>query len=448
MMIDKKLSAVEKHRDLILNAERYIWEHAETGFREWETSKYLENAYESLGYELVRAGNIPGFYTVIDTKKEGPEILVLGELDALLCPTHKEVNKKTGAAHTCGHNAQSAALLGLAAALKDEEILSGLCGKIKLCAVPAEELIEIDYRAQLKKEGVISYFGGKSEFLSRGYFDGVDLAFMIHTTSGDNFSIGMGGVGCLAKKINYRGVSTHAGSRPWNGKNALYAANVGLMAINSLRETFKEEDLIRVHPIITQGGESVNAIPDLVKMESYIRGLSFDAIYDANIKVNRALASGALALGANVEIQDIPGYAPNRNDKNLVDLAIEAHGLLNSGREFIKNEVYSPSSTDMGDLSCIMPTIHPQCPGAVGQSHSDTFYIKDPELACVMSAKWQLAILTLLLSDGAKRAKEIIKNHVPRFKSKEEYFACLDRFISEGERVEYQEDGKATVKLW
>ena len=88
--------AVEKHRDLILSAERYIWNHPETGYREVKTSKYMEDAFEALGYTLVRAEGITGFYTVLDTGREGPEVLILGELDAVICPSHKDADPVTG----------------------------------------------------------------------------------------------------------------------------------------------------------------------------------------------------------------------------------------------------------------------------------------------------------------------------------------------------------------
>jgi len=179
----KFIKAVEKHTEKILNAEKYIWQHPETGYKEYETSKYMENAFIELGYELTLAENITGFYTVLDTGKPGPEILVMAELDSIICPEHKDANPKTGAVHSCGHNAQCAALIGLASALKEPGILDGMCGRIRLCAVPAEELLEIEYRTDLKNKGIIKYFGGKSEFLSRGYFDGVDIAFMIHTAN-------------------------------------------------------------------------------------------------------------------------------------------------------------------------------------------------------------------------------------------------------------------------
>ncbi len=82
-----------------------------------ETTKYLENEFEKLGYNLVKAGDIPGFYMVIDTGKEGPEVLILGELDSLICPEYPDTDKETGAVHCCGHSAQCAPLLGIAAAL-------------------------------------------------------------------------------------------------------------------------------------------------------------------------------------------------------------------------------------------------------------------------------------------------------------------------------------------
>ena len=182
-MINNINTAVEKHRELILDAERYIWKNPETGYKEYKTSKYMAEKFKELGYELTLAEGITGFYTRIDTGREGPEVLILGELDSVICKSHPESDPETGAVHSCGHNAQCAALLGIAAALKEPSMLEGLSGAIRLCAVPAEEFLEIEYRQGLRAEGKIKYFGGKSEFLSRGYFDGVDLAFMVHTAS-------------------------------------------------------------------------------------------------------------------------------------------------------------------------------------------------------------------------------------------------------------------------
>ena len=444
--MEKYFSAVEKNHDIILNAYEYIWKNPETGYREVKTSKYLETEFERLGYELTKAGNIPGFCTVIDTGRPGPELLILGEMDSLICPEHPESDPKTGALHCCGHCAQSAALLGIAAALKEPGVLDELSGRIRLCAVPAEELIEIEYRTQLRNEGRIKYFGGKSEFLSRGMFDGVDLAFMVHTTVNGHILIRKGAVGCVAKTVAYKGVSAHAGGSPWAGCNALYAASNGLSAINAIRETFKESDLIRVHPIIKQGGGAVNAIPDNVVIESYVRGASFDAIYNANRKVNRALTGSALSIGANVEINDTPGYSPLLNSTDMADVAYEAAQYI-EGVNVVRNDSIGTGSTDMGDLSAIMPVVHPYMPGATGTSHGSNYFISDPELACIGSAKWQMAMIHLLLSDGAKRARTIVDNFKPIFASKEEYFEYINKFESSGKRITYNDDQTATVKL-
>lgn len=439
------MKSAEKFRDLIIRTQNYIWANPETGYKEWKTSAYLAEIFENLGYELVKAGDIPGFYTVLDTGRPGPEVLILGELDSLVCPEHPDADKVTGNVHCCGHSAQCAALVGIAAALKEPGALDDLCGRVRLCAVPAEELIEIQYRAGLKEQGTIQYFGGKPEFLRRGYFDGVDLAFMIHTTQGPAAAITAGSVGCLAKQVIYKGVSAHAGGCPWNGVNALYAANLGLSAINSIRETFQEADRIRVHPIITQGGGAVNAIPDKVCLESFVRGSNFDAIKDANKRVNRALCGGALSLGANIEIVDNPGYAPLINDEGMREVAAEAAKMLENVPVYVGSDV-STGSTDMGDLGCVMPVVHPYMPGATGTSHGADYRIADPELACVGSAKWQLGMLYLLLKDNAQRAKTILDNFTPLFASKEEYLAYMDSLSCTGDRITYAENA-ATILL-
>ena len=438
-MFSKMNAAVDKNRDLIIKTQDYIWKNPETGYREVKTNKYMEETFESLGYELVKAGDIPGFYTIVDTGRPGPEILVMGELDSLICADHPEADPQTGAVHCCGHSAQCAALVGIAAALKEPGVLDGLCGRIRLCAVPAEELIEIEYRSELKSKGIIKYLGGKVEFLYRGYFDGVDIAFMVHTTIGEKYLSTKGGVGCIAKRIIYKGVSAHAGGSPWNGCNALYAATLGLSAINSVRETFKESDVIRVHPIITKGGNAVNAIPDNVIIESYVRGATFDAIKSANAKVNRALCGAALSLGANVDIQDTSGYAPLYNSEDMITLSEDA--AIGAGLPFEKSDRFGSGSTDMGDIACVMPAIHPYAPGASGTSHGSDYKISDPELACVGSAKWQLAMLGLLLENGGERAKKIKADFVPQFASKEEYFEYVDAMNYAGDRIEYTDTG-------
>lgn len=438
-------SAVEKYTELILDAERFIWKHPETGYKEFETSQYMAETFKSLGYELVMAEGITGFYTVLDTKRPGPEVMILAELDSIICPEHKAADPNTGAVHACGHNAECAALIGIAAALKEPGILDKFSGKIRLCAVPAEEILEIEYRSKLKEEGKIKYLSGKNEFLSRGYFDGVDMAFMVHMST--EFSVDKGSVGCIAKQIIYKGIAAHAGAAPWDGKNALYAATCGINAVNALRETFREQDIIRVHPIITNGGAIVNAVPETVTLESYVRGASFDAIIETNKKVNQALCGAALSLGTNIEIIDTPGYAPLVNDENMIDVALEAAELAIPEHQLNRKDSIYSISTDMGDLSSIMPVLHPYCGGTSGSLHSSVFQIQDPLVACVENAKFQLGILYILLSDEAKRAREIIEEFKPQFASKDEYLTFVESINSSGNRIEYGDGNVVKVAL-
>lgn len=444
----KYLEAVAKHRTLILDALDYIWKNPETGYKEWKTHAYLEEAFAKLGYELTLAGDIPGFTAMMDTGREGPTIAVFGEMDSLICANHPNADPQTGAVHCCGHCAQSAALLGLAAALTEPGVLDELCGKILLVAVPAEELIEVEYREELRKKGIIKFFGGKPEFMYRGLLDGVDMAIMIHTSGAKNAQgiINGGGNGCIAKTITYQGVSAHAGGSPYMGVNALYAANLGLNAINALRETFRDEAHIRVHPIVTAGGSAVNAIPDEVRLESYVRGASMKDIVETNRKVNRALAASAAAIGAKIHLRDIPGYSPRTVSKESIALMQEA---MEQVLDQIKVEptAWGSGSTDMGDVSTVMPALHPYIAGASGASHGSDYLITDPDLACVKSAQVQLVFLALALRNGAERAKEIISTYKPIFGSMQEYFENQEKLALDRQAVAYNDDGTVTLNF-
>ena len=431
---------VEKHKDKILEVERYIWKHPESGYREWNTTKYLAGIFEEAGYTLTYAGDIPGFYTDIETGRPGPKIVILGELDALLCPNHPE--QTNGCAHACGHNTQCAALVGIALALKEPGALSGLSGSIRLCAVPAEELIEIEYRDSLRKAGTIHYLGGKVEYLYRGYFDGCDIAFMNHAGGrpGQWYNTNCSN-GCLAKTVTYTGVASHAGGSPDKGVNAMYAATQGLNAINALRETFRDDEHVRVHPIITSGGASVNIIPSKATIQSYVRGASLESMAANNEKVNRALASGALALGAEVLCEDRPGYSPLINDAGLRDVLCEvAREIFPEGH--VEPELpWGCGSTDMGDLSCVMRAVHAHISGAKGHGHGDDYFIEDPYTACVLSAEVYMMAVRALLEKDAQKAEKVLAGPALRYPSKEAFFADINKFMADRQMVKYTEDG-------
>src|SRR5439155_1371987 len=151
------------------------------------------------------------------------------------------------------------------------------------------------------------------------------------------------------------------------GHNAQVAGLVGA-AINAVRETYRDDDTIRVHPILTHGGSQVNVIPGEARVETYVRGRTLDGIRDANAKVDRALRAGALALGATVEIETLPGYLPLRSDPTLMRVFKENADTL-FGAGVCRDTGHRTGSTDMGDLSQVIPVLHPYMGGARGTGH-------------------------------------------------------------------------------
>lgn len=457
--MDKKqriIKAAEANRQIAFEAERYIWKHPQTGYTEWIANEYLIEQFEALGYKLVRAdqdpkhGKIPGFYTDVDTGRPGPMLCIMGELDALDIANHPE--SVNGMCHSCGHNAQAATMLGLAATLKtDPSILDGLSGKIRLMLVPAEEMIQLAFRSNLIKEGTISYMGGKVEFLHRGYYDGVDLALMVHSGNlGDkyDFSCGQGNNGCMAKVITYKGKSSHAGGAPHEGINAQYAAMLGLQACNDLRETLQEKDTIRFHPIMKGVNCAVNIIPDEMVIESYVRGSNIEAMKRENKKFNRALAGAAAAIGCELHIDDKPGYSPEIHDVAYMQLVEEVcKDLAGADRVNFEYDSWSTGSSDFGDLTCVMPGIQFTSAGASGTAHGINYYLTDPERLLINSIKAQLLVADKLLKDDAAKAKEIVANYKAPYASIPEYLDAIGDFILDRDVVEYEENGNVKLNL-
>src|SRR5881296_3983334 len=404
--------AIDRRGPEIIGLGEQIRRHPELGFKEVETARLVEETLKKLGL-APRAGlALTGVRADAEGRAgAGPTFAVLGELDALVVTGHPESDPQTGAAHACGHNAQIAAMLGAAMGLINAGALDRLAGRLVFFAVPAEEYGDIEWRVGQARAGKLEFLGGKPELLRLGHFDDVDLAMMVHTTSRPEE--GKAGVpasnnGCVVKTVRYIGRAAHAGGAPHMGVNALYAAQIGLMAINAILETFKDEDTIRVHPIITHGGSQVNVIPGEVRLETYVRGRTVEAILEANKKVDRAFKAGALALGAKVEIETLPGYMPMTCDATMAR-RYEANAATLVGAEHFRQIGHRTGSTDMGDLSMVMPILHPYVGGAVGSGHGADFKIVDPQLAYVTNAKALAAMAVDMLADGAAGAREVLK---------------------------------------
>lgn len=430
---------IEENKVWMDNAVNYIWAHPEVGYKEWKTSSYLEEQFLKLGYSLTKPSDIPGFTAEWDSGVPGPTVAVLGELDALMCATHPDADPVTKAVHACGHLVQVSAMLGIAATLAKWN--PQLCGKVRFIAVPAEETIDLEFRNELVKKGVIQYMAGKIEFLRRGLFDGVDMAMMMHADTRNDvlFKFIDGCDGCITKHFEYKGVAAHAGGAPHKGVNALYAASLGLDACNSLRETFQEKDFVRYHPIITQAGVAANAIPDRALLDTYVRAATFEAMKETNVKINRALAASAAALGANVTVNDKPGNLPFKSD-TVMTARLRTIITDIFGEGVIADAGWDTQSSDVGDLSSLMPVIQHLCMGASGTQHGDDYFIADRQKAVYNPATVMLCLIFDLLDNNGLLAQKVIREYKPLYQTKEAYFEAINQINQTRDLVEYQDN--------
>lgn len=416
--------AIDRNREKIIAFGDSIFAEPELGYKEVKTSKKFQALLDELGYEHQDQVALTGVIANRKGKESRMKVAIMGELDAVVVPGHPFADPLTSAAHACGHNCMLAGLAGVAYALKDTGIMEELSGDIALMAVPSEEFVELEYRNKLREEGKIKFLGGKQEFIYRGVMDDVDVMVMQHTLStyGKDVKANAGNPanGFVGKLVRYTGKEAHAGGAPYDGINALNAAEIGLAAIHAQRETFRDEDHIRVHPIITKGGDLVNIVPADVRIETYVRGANVEAILDASKKVNRALEAGAYAVGAECKITELPGYLPVVHHMPLADLMYEnLCGLIGKDKvECISGS--SGGSTDAGDVSHIIPTVHAYIGGAKGGAHCPDFEIEDKELAYITSAKALVMTAIDLLADGAATGLEVKESFHPVM-TKEEY---------------------------
>ena len=432
-------SEIESRAEEMVRISQTILDNPEPGFREVKTSTLVSSKLRELGVPFQEGIAITGLKGELKGGSVGPSVALIGELDSLIVQDHPHADSETGAAHACGHHAQIGMLLGAAMGLLAKDVLPALSGQVVLIAVPAEEYIEIEYRDALRQRGEIEFLGGKPEFIRLGQMDDVDMALMCHTTSNpEEGKICMSGTnnGIVAKKIRFIGRGSHAGGAPHLGINALNAASLALMAIHANRETFRDDDTIRVHPIITKGGEAVSAVPADVRMETFVRGKTMDAVLDANRKVDRALKAGAMAVGAKVNIQTMPGYLPLRQDRSMADL-FKANAVVLVGEENVGQVSHRTGSTDMGDVSQLMPAIHPYVGGATGLGHGSDYVIRDYQLAVVTAAKTLAGTVVDLLADGATQAGLVISAHKPMM-PKGEYLSFI-RGLAKDELFEFDD---------
>lgn len=423
------LRLIDVHKDQIIAFAEDIAAHPEPGYEEFCTAGKTAEVLKNLGYKvtehLARTG-VKGTKSI----KEGPSLTVIGELDAIGCHSHPNANPVTGVAHACGHHAQMAAMIGCAIAMADPDVQKCLAGTVNFLAVPAEEYIDADKRARLEKEG-IEFCCGKSEMIRTGVFDDTDIALTTHVHMvpvEEDFYLGNPACnGYSAERVTVRGKAAHGAIDPWNGVNALSITTSAIQMMGLMRETFREEDHVRLHNVIRKAGDVINSVPDEAIVETKVRAASLDKICEITDMVNRAYAGSAYAFGGKIEMEKLQGYMPiiPRAADNAL---IEAADDLGLNYRTVQKGDFNNACTDVGDLSHLVPVVNFTFKGFEGKLHGADFKITDPEKAYILPAKLLALTVYKLLKNGGQEAKKITKSYTPVF-NKESYIQYVKNTI-------------------
>ncbi|MEI6385323.1 MAG: M20/M25/M40 family metallo-hydrolase [Spirochaetota bacterium] len=415
------LNNLRSREPAILELGERLRARPETGFKESGTALILAEALHALGVEPEMGLAITGIRASVGPK-DAPEIILLADMDAL--PT---AGAHGGIAHSCGHHAQMTVMFAVFSALVESRAPDREGFRLTFLTAPAEEYVELDRKKELRAAGRIRYLSGKQELLWLGAFDRAVAVIKYHSMSDEpgRLAVVNGSLnGFMAKKAVFTGKSAHAGAHPERGINALNAATLALQAIHAQRETFKDDDHVRVHPIMTEGGTIVNTVPERAVLETFVRGSDHRAIHDAALKVDRALAAGAIAIGATVRIIDTPGYQAFRPSPELGAILGKAALELLPEKDMDFND-RSTASDDIGDVACLVPTCQLAWGGFSGTIHASDFLASDLRRAYLEPA---LALAAATFDAGRKGAELSLAAKAafkPRF-TKEAYFAALD----------------------
>jgi len=314
-----------REKDLWEIATR-LYENPEVAFQEYVSSALLRNFLAEEGFDVTSGiGGLETAFKATFTKaKQPPTIAFLAEYDAL-----------PAIGHACGHNLIAAAAIGAGVGMK--AILDELPGQIVILGTPAEE-----------------GGGGKRILVDAGVFDEVDAAMMFHPASKNMVS--RGSLASARLDIEFFGQTAHAAASPQEGINALDAMILTFNSVNAIRQHLEIKD--RIAGIITHGGDAANIIPGHTSAQFSVRGESEKRREEVLEKVILCAQAAALATGCEMKYETQPGYSeiiPNPTLASLFKENLETLGRQVSDPE--PNE--RMGSTDMGNVSKVVPAIHP-----------------------------------------------------------------------------------------
>ncbi|MDU0325711.1 MULTISPECIES: M20 family metallopeptidase [Microbacterium] len=320
---------LERRLATLVDVAADLHAHPEIRFTETHAAARLTAELELAGFAIERG--FAGLETAFvarwsTTDADAPTIAIFCEYDAL-----EEIG------HACGHNIIAACGLGAGLLVKDALEASPVPANLVVIGSPGEE-------------GA----AGKVPMIEGGVLDGVDLAMMVHPSGTD--AVRGSSLSRVALDIDFHGKAAHAAAAPELGRNALDGATLALTAIGMLRQQMTDD--VRIHAIITNGGQAPNIIPERASLRIFVRAADRDHLLSNVVpRVRDCFEGAAIATGTTVEIaENTPPYFSLRSNPTLVDVAEAAYSVL--GRDLEPDPTVA-GSTDMGNVSHVVPSIHP-----------------------------------------------------------------------------------------
>ncbi|GFT87179.1 peptidase M20 domain-containing protein 2 [Nephila pilipes] len=325
-------SAIDGEREFLNSVSQEIWNTPELSYKEFHAHEILTSALIRYGFHVEKHYIVPTAFKAEFASVEGggPVIAVLLEYDAL-----------PDIGHACGHNL--IAEVGLAASLAIKAAMEAdpeLRGKLLVLGTPGEE-----------------GDGGKIDLLNAGAFRGVDVAMMAHPCKGNISSPPI--LSLMPINVDFKGKEAHAAAFPWEGRNALDAAVAAYQNIALLRQQIKPSN--RIHAILTKGGVVPNVIPSESRLEMYARSSTRSDLEDLVTRITECLTSGASGAGCTATVtvdrkHCFENLITNKIMANLYDSYAQKLGIYPTN---FSGSVIPTGSTDMGNVSHVVPSIHP-----------------------------------------------------------------------------------------
>ena len=325
----KVAEAVDRLADELERLSHRIHAAPELSFKEEQAHAWLTEFLEKHGARVERSvGGLPtAFRATIPGRAPGPTIAIMAEYDAL-----------PGIGHACGHNVIATACCGAGAALAVALAPLPFAGQIQVIGTPAEE-----------------GGAGKVKLMDAGLFAGVDAAMMIHGRCGTQ--VWRPALGIIEVKVEFFGQAAHASSWPWRGVNALNAV-IGLFnALDAMRQQLRPD--ARVHGIITKGGDKPNIIPERTSAEFYLRATTVEYCWELLRRFTAAAEGAAAATGCRVSVTHDPTVLePLKPNATMAGLFAKNLELIDFPEDPDDGQA-GYGSTDCGNVSQRLPTIHP-----------------------------------------------------------------------------------------